>query len=107
MKDATILKTGIIGAAIAAICCATPVLVIALGAVGLDAHHVDLSAGEYGVEVRREMGRSDRVHGAPWGGLRSLRLKYVQMKIDFNIIRWCEGDPASARHACLVACASR
>ena len=37
MKDATILKTGIIGAAIAAICCATPVLVIALGAVGLSA----------------------------------------------------------------------
>lgn len=37
MKDATILKTGIIGAAIAAICCATPLLVIALGAVGLSA----------------------------------------------------------------------
>lgn len=37
MKDATILKTGIVGAVIAAICCATPVLVIALGAVGLSA----------------------------------------------------------------------
>ncbi|MBX6323405.1 MAG: mercury resistance system transport protein MerF [Rhodospirillaceae bacterium] len=37
MKDATILKTGIVGAAIAAICCAPLVLVIALGAVGLSA----------------------------------------------------------------------
>lgn len=37
MKDATILKTGIIGSVVAAICCATPVLVIALGAIGLSA----------------------------------------------------------------------
>lgn len=37
MKDTTILKTGMIGAVIAAICCATPVLVIALGALGLSA----------------------------------------------------------------------
>lgn len=37
MKNATILKTGIVGSVIAAICCATPVLVIALGAVGLSA----------------------------------------------------------------------
>ena len=37
MKDATILKTGIIGSIIAAVCCATPILVIALGAVGLSA----------------------------------------------------------------------
>lgn len=37
MKDATILKTGIVGSVIAAICCATPVLVITLGAVGLSA----------------------------------------------------------------------
>jgi mercuric ion transport protein len=37
MKDATILKTGIIGTVIAAICCATPVLVVALGALGLSA----------------------------------------------------------------------
>jgi len=37
MKDATILKTGIAGTVIAAICCATPVLVIALGALGLSA----------------------------------------------------------------------
>jgi mercuric ion transport protein len=37
MKDMTILKTGIIGSIIAAICCATPILVIVLGAVGLSA----------------------------------------------------------------------
>lgn len=37
MKDGTILKTGVIGSVIAAICCFTPVLVIGLGAVGLSA----------------------------------------------------------------------
>jgi mercuric ion transport protein len=37
MKDATIVKTGVVGSVIAAICCATPVLVIAFGAVGLSA----------------------------------------------------------------------
>jgi len=37
VKDKTILKTGIIGTIIAAICCFTPFLVIVLGAVGLSA----------------------------------------------------------------------
>lgn len=37
MKDKTIVKTGIVGTVIAAICCATPVLVVALGAIGLSA----------------------------------------------------------------------
>ncbi len=37
MKDTTILKTGIVGSIIAAICCATPILVIVLGAIGLSA----------------------------------------------------------------------
>lgn len=37
MKDANILKTGIIGSVIAAVCCATPILVVALGAFGLSA----------------------------------------------------------------------
>jgi len=37
MKDMTILKTGIVGSIIAAICCATPILVIVLGAIGLSA----------------------------------------------------------------------
>ena len=37
MKDRTILRTGIIGSVIAAICCFTPALVLLLGAVGLSA----------------------------------------------------------------------
>ncbi len=37
MKDRTILKVGIIGSVVAAICCFTPLLVILLGAVGLSA----------------------------------------------------------------------
>lgn len=37
MKQTTLLKTGIIGSIIAAICCVTPVLVVLFGAVGLAA----------------------------------------------------------------------
>ncbi len=37
MKKATLLKTGIIGMTISALCCFTPVLVLLLGAVGLAA----------------------------------------------------------------------
>jgi mercuric ion transport protein len=37
MNDQSLLRTGIIGAAITAICCFTPALVIGLGAVGLSA----------------------------------------------------------------------
>jgi mercuric ion transport protein len=37
MKDKSILKTGIIGSAITAVCCFTPILVIGLGVVGLSA----------------------------------------------------------------------
>jgi len=37
MKNATLLKTGIIGTAIAALCCFTPLLVVLFGAVGLAA----------------------------------------------------------------------
>ena len=37
MKKATLLQTGIIGSAVAALCCFTPVLVILLGAAGLAA----------------------------------------------------------------------
>ncbi len=35
MRDRTLIATGAIGAALAAICCATPLLVVVLGAVGL------------------------------------------------------------------------
>jgi mercuric ion transport protein len=37
MQTRTLLRTGVIGSLIAVICCATPVLVILLGAVGLSA----------------------------------------------------------------------
>ncbi len=37
MNDRNLLRTGIIGTVIAAVCCFTPVLVILLGAVGLSA----------------------------------------------------------------------
>ena len=37
MKNKTMLKTGIIGSAIAAVCCFTPALVLLLGADGLSA----------------------------------------------------------------------
>ena len=37
MRNQTLLRTGLIGTAITAVCCFTPVLVILLGAVGLSA----------------------------------------------------------------------
>ncbi len=37
MKDKTLLRTGIIGSAVAAVCCFTPALVILVSAVGLSA----------------------------------------------------------------------
>lgn len=37
MENSKLLKTGIVGAALAAICCFTPALVILMGLVGLSA----------------------------------------------------------------------
>ncbi len=37
MNDSLLIKTGVVGAVIAAVCCATPILVIALGTFGLSA----------------------------------------------------------------------
>ncbi|MBT5264808.1 MAG: mercury resistance system transport protein MerF [Rhodospirillaceae bacterium] len=37
MSNRTLLKTGIIGTAIAALCCFTPILVIAFAALGISA----------------------------------------------------------------------
>jgi mercuric ion transport protein len=37
MRDRTLIRTGIVGAAVAAICCATPVLALVFGALGLTA----------------------------------------------------------------------
>jgi mercuric ion transport protein len=35
MRDITLIATGAVGAVLAAICCATPLLVVVLGAIGL------------------------------------------------------------------------
>lgn len=68
MNDRALVKTGVIGAIVAAVCCATPVLVIALGAVGLSAltGHLDyvlfpalaicLGMIGYGLYLRRQRG---------------------------------------------------
>jgi mercuric ion transport protein len=37
MRDRTLITTGIVGAVVAAVCCATPLLAIMFGAVGLAA----------------------------------------------------------------------
>lgn len=37
MKNSSLLRTGIVGTVVAAICCFTPVLVVLLGVVGLSA----------------------------------------------------------------------
>ena len=37
MNDRTLLRTGIIGSIIVALCCVTPILVVLFGAVGLSA----------------------------------------------------------------------
>ena len=37
IKNKTLLKTGVIGTVLAALCCFTPLLVVLLGAVGLSA----------------------------------------------------------------------
>jgi mercuric ion transport protein len=37
MKDRKLLRTGIIGAVIAALCCFTPILVVAFGVLGVSA----------------------------------------------------------------------
>ncbi len=37
LDDKKLLKTGLIGTAIAAVCCFTPLLVVTMGAVGLSA----------------------------------------------------------------------
>ena len=37
MNDKTLLRTGIVGSAIVALCCVTPILVVAVSAIGLAA----------------------------------------------------------------------
>ena len=80
MRPGTILTTGVVGAAITAICCFTPALVLLLGFLGLSAwvgwlDHVLLPAlvifvgiiayGAYGVVRRRQAGTA---RGEPGSG---------------------------------------
>ncbi|MBK7595282.1 MAG: mercury resistance system transport protein MerF [Gemmatimonadetes bacterium] len=44
MEDKTLLRTGLAGSNLLALCCATPVLVVVLGAVGLAAWTTHLDA---------------------------------------------------------------
>ncbi len=37
MNDKTLLRTGIVGSAVVALCCVTPILVVAVSAIGLAA----------------------------------------------------------------------
>ena len=37
MRDGTLLMTGVVGAAVMAVCCVTPLLAVVFGAVGLTA----------------------------------------------------------------------
>lgn len=37
MDDRTLLRTGVVGSLVAALCCAAPLLAVALGALGLSA----------------------------------------------------------------------
>jgi len=73
MRDRTIITTGVIGGALAAICCATPLLAVVLGAVGLTAwlakaDYVLMPAliiclGLIGIGLYRSCARQDRAHG--------------------------------------------
>jgi mercuric ion transport protein len=73
MRDRTIITTGVIGGALAAICCATPLLAVVLGAVGLTAwlakaDYVLIPAliiclGLIGIGLYRSLARQDRAHG--------------------------------------------
>jgi mercuric ion transport protein len=74
MRDRTLITTGVIGGALAAVCCATPLLAIVFGAVGLTAwpakaDYVLIPAliiclGLIGVGLYRRRVRQDAAHGS-------------------------------------------
>jgi mercuric ion transport protein len=73
MRDRALITTGVVGGALAAICCATPLLAVVLGAVGLtawlaNADYVLIPAliiclGLTGVGLYRRRVRQDAAHG--------------------------------------------
>ena len=73
MRDRTLIATGAVGALLAAICCATPLLAVVFGAVGLTvwlgkADYVLVPAlviclGLIGVALYRKRGQRGGAHG--------------------------------------------
>jgi len=73
MRDRTLIATGAVGALLAAICCATPLLAVVFGAVGLTAwlgkaDYVLVPAlviclGLIGVALYRKRGQGGGAHG--------------------------------------------
>jgi mercuric ion transport protein len=73
MRDRALITTGVVGGALATICCATPLLAIGFGAVGLTAwlakaDYVLIPAliiclGLIGIGLCRRRERQDAAHG--------------------------------------------
>jgi mercuric ion transport protein len=73
VHDRALIATGIVGGALAAICCATPLLAVVLGAVGLAAWlpkadyvlipTLIICLGLIGVGLYRKRVRQDAAHG--------------------------------------------
>ena len=73
MRDRALITTGVVGGALAAICCATPLLAVVLGAVGLTAWLAKadyvliptliICLGLIGVSLYRRRVRQDAAHG--------------------------------------------
>jgi mercuric ion transport protein len=74
MRDGALITTGVVGGVLAAICCATPLLAVVFGAVGLTAwlakaDYVLIPAliiclGLMGVGLYRRRVRQDAAHGS-------------------------------------------
>jgi mercuric ion transport protein len=74
MRDGALITTGVVGGVLAAICCATPLLAVVFGAVGLTAwlakaDYVLIPAliiclGLIGVCLYRRRVRQDAAHGS-------------------------------------------
>jgi mercuric ion transport protein len=73
MRDGALITTGIVGGVLAAICCATPLLAVVFGAVGLTAWltkadyvlipSLIICLGLIGVGLYRRRVRQDAAHG--------------------------------------------
>jgi len=74
MRDGALITTGVVGGVLAAVCCATPLLAVVFGAVGLTAwlakaDYVLIPAliiclGLIGVGLYRRRVRQDAAHGS-------------------------------------------